>query len=92
MTPHRIAGCRRPAVVGDMQQSSTSSPVCTVNLMALASAAGAPTAIPAIIGSKLTAVESAATAPGVTISPTAPSLYQQTINFNNQRNAEPPLS
>ncbi len=33
--------------------------------------------------SKLNAVESAATAPGVTISPTAPSLFQQTINFNN---------
>jgi Carboxypeptidase regulatory-like domain len=62
---------------------STSNPICTVNLFALAGGAGYPTTIPATIAKYLNAAEGSATAPGVTISPTNPSLYQETINFNN---------
>jgi hypothetical protein len=62
---------------------STSSPQCTVNLLAMAAAGGYTSVINPVISPLLNAAEGSATAPGVTISPTPPSLYQQTINFNN---------
>jgi hypothetical protein len=62
---------------------STSSPLCTVNLLALAAAGGFTSTINPVISPLLNAAESSATAPGVTISPTPPSLYQETVNFNN---------
>jgi len=62
---------------------STSSPTCTANLLAMAAAGGFTSTINPVISPLLNAAEGSATAPGVTISPTAPSLYQQTINFNN---------
>src|ERR1019366_6092418 len=62
---------------------SSSSPVCTVDLFMLAGLAGYPNTIPAAISKELNPAEASATAPGVTISPTPPSLYQQTINLNN---------
>ena len=62
---------------------SSSSPVCTADLFMLAGLAGYPNTIPAAISKELNPAEASATAPGVTISPTPPSLYQQTINFNN---------
>ncbi len=63
---------------------STSNPMCTVNLLAMAAAGGYTSTINPVISPLLNAAEGSATAPGVTISPTAPSLYQETINFNNK--------
>ncbi len=63
---------------------NAASPECTVNLFTLAAAGGFPTQIPSVISGVLNPVESAATAPGVTISPTQPSLFQQQINFNSK--------
>ncbi len=70
---------------------STSSPVCTVNLIQLAQTAGFTnpnnTPINQVVGSVLSEVESSATAAGVTISPTPPSLFQEQINFNSKASA-----
>jgi hypothetical protein len=63
---------------------STASPLCTVNLLQLAAAGGFTSTINPVISPLLNAAEGSATAPGVTISPTAPSLFQETINFNNK--------
>jgi len=62
---------------------TSASPTCTVDLFKLAALGGYPTAIPSVIATQLNNAESAATLAGVTISPTPPSLFQQTINFNN---------
>jgi hypothetical protein len=62
---------------------SSSNPLCTVNLLAMAQAGGYTHVINPVVQPYLNAVESAITAPGVTVSPTPPSLWQETINFNN---------
>ena len=63
---------------------NASSPMCSVNLFTLAQAGGFPGSVNPVVAPVLNAVESAATAPGVTISPTQPSLFQQQINFNSK--------
>jgi Carboxypeptidase regulatory-like domain len=63
--------------------ASTGTPLCTVNLLQMAAAGGFTGTINPTISGRLTAAESSATASGVTISPSQPSLYQETINFNN---------
>jgi hypothetical protein len=63
---------------------NTASPLCTVNLFSLAAAGGFPNSVNPAIAPVLNAVESSATAPGVTLSPTQPSLFQEQINFNSK--------
>ncbi len=63
--------------------ASTGTPLCTVNLLQMAAAGGYTGTINPVIAPLLNAAEGSANAPGVTVSPTAPSLYQETINFNS---------
>lgn len=56
---------------------------CAVNLLQMAAAKGFTSTVDPTVGSILNAVESAATASGVTVSSAPPSLWQNTINFNS---------
>jgi hypothetical protein len=55
---------------------------CAVNVLQMAAAKGFTSSFDPTVSSILNAVESAAAAPGVTVSSAPPSLWQNTINFN----------
>ncbi len=58
--------------------------LCTLNLYSFAGSGGFPNSLNSVVGNFLTPVEAAANVAGVTISPVAPSLFQQQINFNSK--------
>jgi hypothetical protein len=60
---------------------SSANPLCTVNTFLLAQDGGYPHAINGGEATLVNAVESSISAPGVTVSPTPPSLWQETINY-----------